>query len=140
MKRIVALLLATFSLPAFSEVYICEAKAGAGVRHGGNKDMGVSIVDTTNLKYVLSNSNGKWVLTRLDFGPEYPIFRECQTQYYCKDSHGDFVSGDYFFHTKDGYFELVYSRITNIQSANDLKDPSKPEDTLYAVKGRCQKL
>lgn len=103
--------------------------------------MTATVLDVAELKYVLSDSSGKWVLTRLDFGPEYPIFRECQSQYYCKPVVPDgFVSNDYFSQDKDGTFEIVYSRVSGINSVDDLKEASKLEHTLLAVKGRCQKL
>lgn len=111
--------------PAFAESYLCVADVAAGVRDRGPKNITPNTFNHEVIKFVQTNSSGKWVVKEL--GKDYALFDDCATQYHCTRKDG---FAGFFSRQQNGMFT---SFTLSGSSTNNSKD-------AVVAKGRCTKL
>lgn len=133
MHRIVILTflyIVVITFDAYCETYLCIGEQGAAVMHGG-RDMSVEKYNFSAHKYLLTNSNGSWVLK--DFANGVVILDECFAADNDKFVNSCRKSGHYF----SGYF---IRDSDNTFTMDGFRQDDRGRVFRFLLKGLCGKI
>lgn len=122
--HLVFLVLIGFSYLSHSETILCAPVKGVGVKQTITGNISEVSIDTSSLKYVLSDASGKWSIKKL--GADLPMLMKCQSELLC--SCEDSWCGT-FIRDHDGFFTYFVNKVYTGETV-----------ISQVYKGRCSKI